>query len=95
MSGSNEPAPGVETRNGADFEHCGIAVIDPWARDGASHRHSWSGARPLDRQPRAAKGFDRQRREYTPPMLHRRRYECPPLDSSACAPRREPAKSRV
>ena len=27
----------VATRNGADFEHCGIAVIDPWAWEGASH----------------------------------------------------------
>ena len=26
----------VATRNGADFEHCGIALIDPWARDRAS-----------------------------------------------------------
>ena len=26
----------VATRNGADFEHCGIAVIDPWTRDRAS-----------------------------------------------------------
>ena len=26
----------VATRNGADFEHCGIAVIDPWAEDRAS-----------------------------------------------------------
>ncbi|MYE60234.1 MAG: type II toxin-antitoxin system VapC family toxin [Alphaproteobacteria bacterium] len=26
----------VATRNGADFEHCGIAVIDPWADDHAS-----------------------------------------------------------
>ena len=26
----------VATRNGADFEHCGIAVIDPWADDRAS-----------------------------------------------------------
>ena len=25
----------VATRNGADFEHCGIAVIDPWADDRA------------------------------------------------------------
>ena len=23
----------VATRDGADFEHCGIAVIDPWAED--------------------------------------------------------------
>ena len=27
----------MATRNGADFEHCGIAVIDPWARDRVSH----------------------------------------------------------
>ena len=27
----------VATRNVADFEHCGIAVIDPWARGRASH----------------------------------------------------------
>ena len=27
----------MATRNGADFEHCGIAVIDPWAGDRASH----------------------------------------------------------
>ena len=27
----------VATRNGADFEHCGIAVIDPWSSDRASH----------------------------------------------------------
>ena len=26
----------VATRNGTDFEHCGIAVIDPWAEDRAS-----------------------------------------------------------
>ncbi len=26
----------VATRNGADFEHCGIAVIDPWSSDRAS-----------------------------------------------------------
>ena len=26
----------VATRNGADFEHCGITVIDPWADDHAS-----------------------------------------------------------
>ncbi len=26
----------VATRNGADFEHCGIAVIDPWAEDRTS-----------------------------------------------------------
>ena len=26
----------VATRNGADFEHCGIAVIDPWTEDRAS-----------------------------------------------------------
>ena len=26
----------VATRNAADFEHCGIAVIDPWADDRAS-----------------------------------------------------------
>lgn len=26
----------VATRNGADFEHCGIAVIDPWADDRAT-----------------------------------------------------------
>ena len=26
----------VATRNGADFEHCGIAVIDPWTGDRAS-----------------------------------------------------------
>ncbi len=26
----------VATRNGADFEHCGITVIDPWAGDRAS-----------------------------------------------------------
>jgi len=26
----------VATRNGADFQHCGIAVIDPWADDRAS-----------------------------------------------------------
>ena len=26
----------VATRNGADFEHCGIAVIGPWAGDHAS-----------------------------------------------------------
>lgn len=26
----------VATRNGADFEHCGVAVIDPWADDRAS-----------------------------------------------------------
>ena len=26
----------VATRNGADFEHCGIAVIDPWVDDRAS-----------------------------------------------------------
>ena len=25
----------VATRNGADFEHCGIAVIDPWTEDRA------------------------------------------------------------
>ena len=23
----------VATRNGADFEHCGVAVIDPWKED--------------------------------------------------------------
>ena len=27
----------MATRNGADFEHCGIAVIDPWAGDQVSH----------------------------------------------------------
>ena len=27
----------MATRNGADFEHCGIAVIDPWAGDRVSH----------------------------------------------------------
>ena len=27
----------MATRNRADFEHCGIAVIDPWAGDGGSH----------------------------------------------------------
>ena len=26
----------VATRNGADFENCGIDVIDPWTEDGAS-----------------------------------------------------------
>ena len=26
----------VATRNGADFEHCGIALIDPWAANRAS-----------------------------------------------------------
>ena len=26
----------VATRDGADFEHCGIAVIDPWTEDRAS-----------------------------------------------------------
>ena len=26
----------VATRNGADFEHCAIAVIDPWTEDCAS-----------------------------------------------------------
>ena len=26
----------VATRNAADFEHCGIALIDPWAGDWAS-----------------------------------------------------------
>ena len=26
----------VATRNGADFEHCGIAVFDPWSSDRAS-----------------------------------------------------------
>ncbi|MDE0390982.1 MAG: type II toxin-antitoxin system VapC family toxin [Rhodospirillales bacterium] len=26
----------VATRNGADFEHCGIALIDPWAGERAS-----------------------------------------------------------
>ncbi|MCY4004275.1 MAG: type II toxin-antitoxin system VapC family toxin [Rhodospirillales bacterium] len=26
----------VATRNGTDFQHCGIAVIDPWANDRAS-----------------------------------------------------------
>ena len=27
----------MATRNGTDFEHCGIAVIDPWAGDRVSH----------------------------------------------------------
>ena len=27
----------MATRNRADFEHCGIAVIDPWAGDGGPH----------------------------------------------------------
>ena len=26
----------VATRNKGDFEHCGIAVLDPWSRDGAA-----------------------------------------------------------
>ena len=26
----------VATRDGADFEHCGIAVVDPWAENRAS-----------------------------------------------------------
>ena len=30
----------VATRNGADFEHCGVALIDPWTGRGASHAAS-------------------------------------------------------